>query len=160
MRLIESLFAGASTEGERVAAERARERILERLASMVQEEPPVEYKFTMGDHYSRRLLMALCRRYGLEPYRYRGQRHTTVMVRVSERFVDETLWPEFQELSSTLRTYLSDVTDRVVAEVLQADSSDASVVERGGQLPMPFPAGPPAAPSPSTAKSASPPATA
>jgi hypothetical protein len=159
LRLIESLFAGASTEGERVAAERAKERILERLASMIREDPPVEYKFTMGDHYSRRLLMALCRRYGLEPYRYRGQRHTTVMVRVSKRFVDETLWPEFQELSRTLRTYLSEVTDRVVAEVLQADGSDASVVERGGQLPMPFSTPAPAAPSPATSVSAPPPAT-
>jgi len=138
LRLIESLFAGASTEGERVAAERARERILERLASMAREDPPVEYQFTMSDHYSRRLLQALCRRYGLKPYRYRGQRHTTVMVRVSERFVDETLWPEFKELSKTLKAHLSEVTDRVIAEVLQADPSDASVVEKGGQLPMPF----------------------
>lgn len=137
LRLIESLFAGASTEGEKVAAERAKERILERLASMVKEEPPVEYKFTMADHYSRRVLLALCRRYGLEPYRYRGQRHTTVMVKVSSRFVDETLWPEFQELSETLRTYLSEVTDRVVAEVLHEDRSEATVVEEGGQLPMP-----------------------
>jgi hypothetical protein len=138
LRLIESLFAGASTEGERVAAERAKERILERLASMLREEPPVEYKFTMADHYSRRVLLALCRRYGLEPYRYSGQRHTTVMVRVSRRFVDETLWPEFQELSETLRTYLSEVTDRVVAEVLHEDRSEAAVVEEGGQLPMPW----------------------
>lgn len=31
LRLIEALFAGAATMGEKVAAERARERILERL---------------------------------------------------------------------------------------------------------------------------------
>lgn len=150
LRLIESLFAGASTEGERVAAERARERILERLASMVKEEPPVEYKFTMADHYSRRLLLALCRRYGLEPYRYSGQRHTTVMVKVSKRFVNETLWPEFQELSETLRTYLSEVTNRVVAEVLHEDRSEATVVEEGGQLPSPSPPRSPASAGPSS----------
>lgn len=161
LRLIEALFAGASTPGERVAAERARERILERLASMVREEPPIEYKFTMGDHYSRRLLLALCRRYGLTPYRYSGQRHTTVMVRVSKRFVDETLWPEFQELSQTLRSYLSEVTDRVVAQVLHEDRSEATVVEEGGQLPIVTPApssptvGPVITPSPSASSSPS-----
>jgi hypothetical protein len=31
LRLIEGLFTGATTEGEKVAAERARDRILERL---------------------------------------------------------------------------------------------------------------------------------
>jgi hypothetical protein len=158
LRLIEALFAGASTEGERVAAERARERILERLASMVREEPPIEYKFTLGDHYSRRLLLALCRRYGLTPYRYSGQRHTTVMVRVSKRFVDETLWPEFQELSQTLRNYLSEVTDRVVAQVLHEDHSEATVIEEGGQLPSPAKVPPPPPVAPVKAETASAPA--
>ncbi|MEW6753033.1 MAG: hypothetical protein AB1505_18940 [Candidatus Latescibacterota bacterium] len=139
LRLIEALFAGASTEGERVAADRARERILERLASVAREEPPVEYRFTMADVYARRVFLALCRRYGLTPYRYGGQRHTTVMVRVSKRFVDQTLWPEFQELSRTLQSYLSEVTGRVVAQVLHEDRSEATVVEEGGQLPSAAP---------------------
>ena len=96
---IEALFAGATTPGERVAAGEARRRILERLATLVREDPPVEYRFTLGDVYARKLFLALLRRYDLKPYRRRGQRHTTVMVRVPARFVDETLWPEFQQLS-------------------------------------------------------------
>lgn len=136
LRLIEALFAGATTEGEKVAAERARERILERLRLQEKEDPPVEYRFTMADMWSRKVFVALLRRYGIRPYRYSGQRYTTVMARLSKRFVNETLWPEFQEIVETLRSYLSDVTDRVVQEVLHQDSSEAEVIEKPKQLPL------------------------
>jgi hypothetical protein len=90
----------------------------------------------MADMWSRKVFVALLRRYGIRPYRYGGQRYTTVMARVSKRFVDETLWPEFQEISESLRSYLSDVTDRVVQQVIHQDSSEAEVVEEPGQLPF------------------------
>jgi len=137
LRLIEALFAGASSEGERVAAGRAKERILERLSRSVREQPSVEFRFSMPDLYSRRVFVALCRRYGLEPYRYRGQRHTSVMVRATREFVDGTLWPEYVKIDETLRSYLAEVTDRVVAEVLHEDRSEATVIEEGGELPSP-----------------------
>lgn len=57
------------------------------------------------------------------------------MARVSKRFVDETLWPEFQEISETLRSYLSGVTDRVVRQVIHQDCSEAEVIEKPKQLP-------------------------
>ena len=136
LRLIEALFAGATTEGEKVAAERARQRIVERLRSWEGEDPPVEYRFSMGDLWSRKLFVALLRRYGIRPYRYKRQRYTTVMATVSKRFVDETLWPEFQELSETLRTYLSEVTERVVSQVIHQDSSEADVVDEPLELPF------------------------
>jgi len=136
LRLIEALFSGATTEGEKVAAERARDRILDRLKLWEKEDPPVEYRFSMADMWSRKVFVALLRRYGIRPYRYSGQRYTTVMARVSKRFVDETLWPEFQEFSETLRSYLSDVTDRVVQQVIDQDSSEAEVVEKPKQLPL------------------------
>lgn len=136
LRLIEALFSGATTEGEKVAAERARDRILERLKLWEKEDPPVEYRFSMADMWSRKVFVALLRRYGIRPYRYSGQRYTTVMARVSKRFVDETLWPEFQEFSETLSSYLSDVTDRVVQQAIHQDSSEAEVVEKPKQLPL------------------------
>jgi len=136
LKAIEALFAGATTPGERVAADAARLRILERLKSFEVVDPPIEYKFTMGDLWSRRVFVALLRRYDLKPYRYRGQRYTTVMVRVSKRFVDETLWPQFQQVSETLRTYLSEVTDRVVSQVLSEDLSEAVEVAEQQALPI------------------------
>jgi len=131
---VEALWAGATTDGERMAAAAARDRIRERLDSLSRESPPIEFRFTLPDHWARRLLLALVRRYGLDPYRRPGQRHTTVMIRAPRRFVDETLWPEFQQLHDTLHAYLHDVTERVVAQVIHGDSSDAPVVAAPAQL--------------------------
>ena len=134
LRLIEALFSGAKTEGEKDAADRARQRILERLRTIEQADPPTEFKFTMNDMWQKKVFIALLRRYGIKPYRYRGQRYTTVMARVPERFVNETLWPEFVEVSRTLRNYLFDVTERIVSQVICQDNSEADVMEDTAQL--------------------------
>src|SRR5207245_1826163 len=105
LRLIEALYAGAATPGEREAAANARDRIRARLRQQQHTEPALEYRFTLNDEWSRRLFIALLRRYQLRPFRYPRQRHNTVMVRVPKRFVDETLWPEFQEINTTLTAF-------------------------------------------------------
>lgn len=128
---IEALFARPATDGERVAAGNALERIRKRLRQLELAEPAIEFRFSLPDTWSRSLLIALLRRYGLKPYRYPGQRRTTVMVKVTKTFVDETLWPEFQQLNATLRGYLDEVTQRVIAEAIYRDVSDAE--ERGAQ---------------------------
>ena len=127
LRRIEALHAGATTPGERDAAANAMRGIQQRLKLAEQEAPPVEYKFTLGDTWSRKLFVALARRYGLKPFRYRGQRHTTVMVRVPKRFVHDTLWPEFVELDRALRETLDQATDQVIAGVFQQETSEAEV---------------------------------
>jgi hypothetical protein len=128
LRRIEALHAGATTEGERIAAAEARKRILARLGQLEVADPPVEYKFTIADPWSRQVFNALLRRYGLRPFRYRRQHQQTVMVKVSRRFVDETLWPQFQALSHELRGYLHAVTNRVVAAALDASGGEADEV--------------------------------
>jgi hypothetical protein len=125
LRAIEALFAGATTPGERVAADEARKRIRLRLKEVEATDPPVEYKFRVPDGWSAKLFLALCRRYEISPYRYRGQRRTTLMARVSRRFVDETLWPEYEQLSAVLRRHLDEVTERIIAGAIHADTSDA-----------------------------------
>ena len=135
LRRIEALFARPGTEGERIAAAGARERILERLREVEKTDAPVEYTFTVGDRWSHRLLVTLLRRYGVKPYRYRRQRYTTVMARVSRRFVDETLWPEYLQLHATLSAHLDEVTTRLIAEALQADTSEAEERDRPAALP-------------------------
>lgn len=134
LRLIEALHAGAGTPGERDAAAAARERILERLRKLQQTEKPVEYTFRMPDQWSRMLFVALLRRYEIRPYRYPRQRHSTVMARVPASFVNETLWPQYTELSRTLRTFLSQTTDRVIREGIQSDASEAEVRQEPARL--------------------------
>ncbi len=67
LQRIEALFAGAATAGEQVAAERAKQRIVERLQGWEREDPPIEYRFAMGDMWARKLFVALLRRYGITP---------------------------------------------------------------------------------------------
>ena len=128
LRLIEALHAGATTAGERVAAAEAKRRILARLAELVTADPPVEHKFTIADPWSRQVFNALARRYGLKPYRRHGQHRQTIMLKVSKRFVDETLWPNFNAINSELHAHLHDVTTRVIREVLDASTSEADEV--------------------------------
>src|SRR5438045_2814902 len=120
LRKIETLFARTTYKGEREAAEIARERIRQRLAELEQRESPVEYKCTLPDGWSVSLFIALARRYGLKPYRRPAQRRTTVMVKVTRSFVDEVLWPQFQQLNDTLAEHLNAVTHRIIQEAISA----------------------------------------
>ena len=126
LRRIEALYARPGTPGEREAAAGARERILARLKEVEKVEKPEEYKLTLADQWCKQLLLALLRRYNLEPYRYHGQKYTTVMVKVAPSFMNETLWPEYEALQETLEAHLEEVTQRIVAEALHADTSDIS----------------------------------
>ncbi len=121
LRKIEMLFARTTYAGEREAAEIARERIRQRLAELEKSERPVEYKFTLPDGWSVSLFIALVHRYGLRPYRRPSQRRTTVMVKVTRSFVDEVLWPQFQELNDTLASHLNAVTNRIIQEAIHPD---------------------------------------
>jgi hypothetical protein len=128
LRKIEALFAGAGTPGERSAAEAALERVRAKLAELEKADPPAEMQFSMPDQWSRYLFIALCRRYGLKPYRYPRQRRTTVMLRSPTGFINEVLWPEFIELDRLLQNHLRQVTLRVIREEVHADTSDAQEV--------------------------------
>jgi len=124
LRKIEALFAGASTAGERNAAQAARERIQVKLAEMETRESPVEMRFTLGDGWNLKLFLALCRRYGLEPYRKRGQRRTTVMLKVVPSFGNDLLWPEFTQLAEALRAYLNEATERIIREEVYRNTEE------------------------------------
>lgn len=135
LRKIEALFARPATAGEKSAAASARERIRERLRALERTERPAEYRFVMSDAWSHALFIALLRRYDLKPYRYNGQRYTTVMVRVTKTFLNEVLWPEFEQLDDTLRTHLEAVTQRVVAQAIHG--AEGEIEERPSEKGQP-----------------------
>jgi hypothetical protein len=128
LRKIEALFAGAGTPGERAAAGAAAARIRARLAEMETREGPVEMRFSVADPWSRQLLVALARRYGLRPYRYPRMKRQTLVIKAPPAFLNEVLWPEFQELNAALTEYLSAVTERLIREEVFGDVSEPSEV--------------------------------
>lgn len=121
---IEALHAGAATEGERIAAGEARQRICARLDRLAVENPAIEIRFAIHNPWSRRLFAALLRRYGLRPYRYPRQKRQTIMVKMPESAVTE-LWQEFTELDEALHGHLDQLASMVIARAISPDTSEA-----------------------------------
>jgi hypothetical protein len=134
LRKIEALFAGAATPGERDAAGAAAERLRARLASSTQSEPTVELRFSLPDPWARQLFIALARRYGLRPYRYRRMQRQTLLLRGPRSFLEAVLWAEFRELNKALSTYLAEVTERVIREAVHNETADAEELDEPPRL--------------------------
>lgn len=126
LRRIEALYAGTGFDGEREAAKRAADKIRARLAEIRGRDPDVTLRWSLPDPWKRKLFVALCRRYGLRPYREPGQRYSSVLINAPETFQRETLSPEFHALAAELDTHLRELTDRVIREAIHADVTEAA----------------------------------
>lgn len=128
LRKIEGLFEEAGTTGEREAAGAALERIKGKLEQTIKNTPPLEYTFAFADRWSKQLFIALCRRYGLSPYRYARQRHTMVIVRIPNSFVEDVLWPQYEALNKELIEYLYQATEKIISEEIHRDTTEAQEI--------------------------------
>ncbi len=134
LRKVEALYLGAATAGERQAAEAALARLKAKLEEACRIERPEEMKFSFPDHWSVRLFIALCRRYGLKPYRYPRQRNTTVMVKAPRQFFEAVVWQQFNEVHADLWRYLDETTERLIRETISGDTADAETVKEPAGL--------------------------
>jgi len=134
LRKIEALFAGGATEGEKAAAGAAAERIRKRLKQVEGAEKAVEVRISLPDPWSRQVFIALCRRYGVRPYRYPRMKRQSVVVRTPPSFLDEILWPEFEQINSALVDYLGEITDKIIREEVYGTTEDAETVDEAPQL--------------------------
>ena len=134
LRKIEALFAGAATAGEKAAAGAAAERIRQRLGKTAGKEHSVELKFAIPDLWSRQLFIALCRRYGLRPFRHWRMHRQTILIKAPKSFVEQVLWPEFQELNAALIAYLSEITEKVIREEVHGETGEAEVVDEPARI--------------------------
>ena len=135
MLLLEALHAGAATPGEQMAAGNALERLRMRMEELKKSDPPVEFQFSIHDPWGRKLFCALARRYGLRPYRLYRQKHSTVMVKASRSFINQTLWPEFKVLQLELGGYLEKITNDLICKGVYNDGSEAETVGEVSALP-------------------------
>lgn len=134
LRKVQALAEEGGTEGERKAAEKAKQELQDRIDDHAYaDDPEVEYRFSIHDPWKRRLFLAICRHHGVKPFRYKRQKRQSVMVRAPERFLDDILWPEYLEMSEILTEYLDDVTTSVIEDVLGQRDHDADIVS--GTLP-------------------------
>jgi hypothetical protein len=122
IRKVEALFARAASDGERQAAGAAIDRLRARLDAA---EPEEEFQFTLPDPWKRQMFLALARRLGLRPYRRPRQRQSTIMLRLTRKMVDQTLWPQYCELSKILHDYLAETTREIITRAVHGDVSEA-----------------------------------
>jgi len=134
LKKVEALYFGATTDGERGAAGAAVERLAAKLDEISRRDPPIEMKFSLPDEWSVRLFIALCRRYGVRPFRYPRQRSTTIMVRAPRRFFDTVVWRQFSELHTDLWLYFEQTTERLIREAIHADTADADTAAEPASL--------------------------
>jgi hypothetical protein len=125
---IEALIAGTSSDGERKAAELAKQRLQEKTAAQ-----PIEYSVRVDGLWKKKLFMAICQKYGLSTYRYSGQKRTTAMVRVSKSFMDQILWPEYNRHAQAFDEFALEIMSDLIAKIHQVNDNDE--VEIAGVLP-------------------------
>jgi hypothetical protein len=134
LRKIEALYAGAATAGEKAAAGAAADRIRRQFESASRAETAEELKFSIPDPWSHKLFIALCRRYGVRPFRYSRMHRQTILIRAPASFVQQVLWPEFEELSDALTEHLLDITEKIIREEVHEATQDAEVFEEPRRL--------------------------
>lgn len=117
IRKIEALISGASTNGEKNAAKTAKERILKKYPELEIHRNPVEYRLSTNSEWDKKLLLAICRKYGVKPYRYHRQKYTTVMVNINEEFLTNVLWKEYQEYSELLNGLVEEITNDLISKI-------------------------------------------
>ena len=122
LQKIETLMARTSSEGERRAAEIARSRIQERI-----NDKPVEYRLSSRSHWQKKLLVAVCNKYGHKTYRYRRQKYTTTMTRVSPSIMDTIIWPEYERYSSLLNEMVTEITDDLIAKIHHGEQGEVVI---------------------------------
>ena len=124
---IEALIAGAKSDGERQAAEFAKQRLEQKINST-----PIEYSIRLNSLWKKKLFIALCNKYELRTYRYMRQKYTTTMVRVSKSFLDLVLWPEFNKYAVILDQLTDEILTDLITQIHSSQEEETIIV---GELP-------------------------
>jgi hypothetical protein len=123
IRKVEALLAGTATEGEKEAAFLAKQRLVQKA-----DQSPIEYTVTNDSHWKKRLFMAVCAKHGVQTYRYKGQKYTTTMVRVTKGFMNLILWPEFKQYAEAFDELAHDIMHDLIAKIHSVKEEDELVM--------------------------------
>ena len=133
LQKVEALRQGATTEDEKNAAQNARIKLKKKLEQYQRKEKILEWTFRTRSRFEKRLLQAVLKRYGLRPYRYKRQKYTTVMAKMSKS-VCEIVWSKYQQMRKILSDHLDDVTDKIIKAAVNDDDSPDEIREENRQI--------------------------
>lgn len=128
IRKIEALIAGTKSDGERQAAEFAKQRLQEKITVQ-----PIEYTVRLHSRWEKKLFVAICSKYGLRTYRYMRQKYTTAMVRVAKPFMESVLWPEYNKYASILHKLTEEISSDLISKIHLGKEDDETII--AGELP-------------------------
>lgn len=132
IKKIEALIASSKSDGERQAAALAKSRLLERRhVEMIVK--PIEYTVPLGNHWKKKLFVALCNKHQIRTYRYKRQKYTTTMLRASPAVVDNILWPEFNKYSAMLEELVEDIVNNLISQIHDVKEDEVVIA---GELPV------------------------
>lgn len=134
LQKIQALYQGATTPGERAAAAQAMANVQSKLNEYQKQERVTEWKFGLGNYFEKRLLKALLDKYGIESYRYSGQRYTTLNARATASMINEVIWPQYQEMVKVLRNHFDELTNEVIKKALGQEESEDEIRQESPQL--------------------------
>jgi hypothetical protein len=112
IRKIEALIAGAKSDGERQAAEFAKQRLQEKITVQ-----PIEYTVRLHSRWEKKLFIAICKKHGLQTYRYARQKYTTAMIRIAEPIMNSVLWPEYKKYAGLLEGLVQDIVNDLIDQI-------------------------------------------
>jgi hypothetical protein len=122
LQKIQALIDRASSEGERQAAEFAKQRLQGRI-----KDNPTEFKIINNSEWETTLFKAICKKHGFSPYRYPRQKYTTTMVRVSKSVLDDVLWPEYQKYIALLQEMFDEISNDLIHKIYAGDKEETIV---------------------------------
>lgn len=104
------------------------------LAAWRQREPDSEFRLVLPTPASQVAFLAMCRGYGLVPYRAARQRKTTVSVRVPSGFMHAILKPRLQAMLDAIDDATLEAVKRVMAKwSAKGGATNDSVCSECGQ---------------------------
>ena len=121
LRSIERQYA--PPEGPEDASAYARQ-----LETWRRQEEDREEVCQTGDATGGWLLMRLCSRYGLKPFRRPRQRATTITLRAPRGFVSKILWPQFQAMARVFATAKLQIASELIDDWLGEAAGDELLI--------------------------------
>jgi hypothetical protein len=112
---IERKYAGRP--GNEGITDQPKEQITARLQESASAPDVEEFQCNMKHEWETFIFHALLKRYGIKPYRYRKQRKTTILVRVSKAAMNGLLWPIFTDVAAELSARFTVVTTTLLPAI-------------------------------------------
>ena len=126
LQKVQALIDRASSDGERQAAELAKQRLHERLHED-KNERLIEYRVTSHSKWEKKLFTAVCKKNGFNPYRYARQKYTTTMVRVNKPVMEDILWPQYAKYTELLREMVDTIALDLIEKIYTGEQEETII---------------------------------